>query len=110
MESVALNERIRSLLLLHRIEAGLTQAVVAKRLHMPEHTYRRIEAGGQVDIDVRIVDQFCAALKMPVHRFLLGGKRTSPDYAILITQHWDLVCQLRESQEQMQQLLELLKE
>ena len=110
MESAALNERIRSLLFLHRIEAGLTQAVVAKRLRMPEQTYRRIEAGGQVDIDLRIVEQFCAALKMPVHLFLLAGKRTSPDYATLITRQWDLISQLRESQEQMQQLLELLKE
>ena len=110
MESAALNERVRSLLFLHRIEAGLTQAVVAKRLYMTERDYRRLEAGGQADIDVRIVEQFCTALRMPVHHFLLGGKRTSPDYAALITQHWALVCQLRESQEQMQQLLELLKE
>jgi transcriptional regulator with XRE-family HTH domain len=110
MEATALNERLRALMLHHRTTKGYSTRKMAQLLQLPEKRYRRIEGGAEPNITIAMVNAFCAALKIPVYRFLIKSNFTHPDLAKLVASQWELVCYLQETQEQLQQLVDLLEQ
>lgn len=110
MEAAALNERIRRLFLLHRTRVGYTIEKMARLMDMTPLDYRSIEGGTQADIDTELVNVFCKALNLPIHRFLLEGACAGPDYAMLISEQWSLICQMRQYQRQLDELIVHLQE
>lgn len=62
----------------NRKEAGLSQEVLAERLHMNRNTYRNIETG-RTRIINRHMDKIAAELKMTVEELILGYRIGDPD-------------------------------